>query len=87
MYFAIVEGYRCLLLFEKLIRAPLVKEKLKSSGITIFVLLLGLAVGHQLYKTSVDFGGLIGLFYGLSIAIIIVGWFALNLYDEEWKKD
>jgi len=63
------------------------KEKLKNRGITIFVLLLFLAVGHQIYKTAVNFGGVIGLIYGLLIAIIIVGWLVFNLLAVEWKKD
>ena len=63
------------------------KEKLKNRGITIFVLLLFLAVGHQIYKTSVNFGGIIGVFYGISITIIIVGWLVFNLLAVEWKKD
>lgn len=63
------------------------KEILKNSGITLFVLLLFLAVGHQIYKTSVNFGGVIGLLYGLSITIIIVGWLLSNLFAVEWKKE
>lgn len=63
------------------------KEKLKNRGITIFVLLLFLAVGYQIYKTAVNFGGVIGLIYGLLIAIIIVGWLVFNLLAVEWKKD
>ena len=63
------------------------KDKLKNRGITIFVLLLFLAVGHQIYNTAINFGGVIGLLYALSITAIVVGWLVFNLLSVEWKKD
>ena len=80
-------GLNLLLLLAKLTSSPLMKEKLKNRGITIFVLLLFFVVGHQIYKTAVNFGGVIGLLYGLSITIIILGWLVLNLSAVEWKKN